>query len=900
MGKIVLLDDLTINKIAAGEVIERPASCVKEMCENSIDAGAKNITIEIKNGGISLIKIVDDGCGISEDDMELSFERHATSKIRSADDLEKVKTMGFRGEALASIAAISNVEMISKRPEDEVGHRIVVEGGKILEKGECGAPNGTSITVKNLFFNTPVRYKFLKKDFTESGYIEDAVTRLALINKDVSIKLVNTGKTAIQTTGNGDIKTIIYSIYGKDVADGIKEVEYTYEDIKVTGVVGNTTIARSNRNGQLFFVNNRYVKDKTLSSAVDQAYKDLLPAGKYGFAILNLEIDPSKVDCNVHPAKLEVRFEEEQKVFKSIYHAIKSVSDELVSISKKIPEIQNQEVIDDKKECQEDSEKVKSDSEVKEEKESFRPRTGTFSGFFKKFKNDKKDDDEDDEEENTIIKDIFEAKKNGGLNWNYFGKIEEKEKIKEDEDKFDEKLNEKVDDKLDDKLSEKLDSKLDEKLDGKVDSKLAEKEENAIVQEVKIGNTIISSDTKPSDYNINDILKGMAKSDETMKFDSKELFSANNSKTEIIDSLKKIEAKNNCETVIVNTEDVRKEATSATENFDKKAFIEEDSNKDNIENVELQEKNEEANKKDELKNKVEVPENTITERLLEQKVKSDMEDTQFIDTGKVRSELYKSKVQEDDTPMTKDFANMYKKVFGMDVSTIRKTKEEENAKLDFSKNIQVAERIENENIFEKEEQEEVSNIKYKFIGTIFDNYAIIEVKDEMYMIEKNAAEERLMYEVVKNNFYDEEKDNSVTLLLADIVTLSSKEMSMTRDLKEMFEKAGFDYDEFGDCTLKLTKVPNWAERLNTKKLFLEILREMDTVAVTDIKDQEEKFISTVSNKYVAFLDTKLDEKEIEELIRRLLKLPSPFVYPNGRLTAVKITKANMEKKFSRR
>ena len=219
MGKIVQLDDLTINKIAAGEVIERPASCVKEMCENSIDAGAKNISIEIKNGGISLIKIVDDGCGISEDDMEIAFERHATSKIRSADDIVKVMTMGFRGEALASIAAISNVEMISKRPEDQLGHRIVVEGGKIIEKSECGAPNGTSITVKNLFFNTPVRYKFLKKDFTEAGYIEDNITRLAIVNKDVAIKFINSGKTVLQTTGNGDIKSILYSIYGKEVAE---------------------------------------------------------------------------------------------------------------------------------------------------------------------------------------------------------------------------------------------------------------------------------------------------------------------------------------------------------------------------------------------------------------------------------------------------------------------------------------------------------------------------------------------------------------------------------------------------------------------------------------------------------------------------------------------------------
>ena len=323
MGNIVLLDDLTINKIAAGEVIERPASVIKEMIENSIDAGAKNITVEIKNGGISYIRVTDDGKGIASDDLEIAFERHATSKIRCADDLENVKSMGFRGEALASIAAIANVELVSKTNSQETGYKITVEGGKVLNKEEIGCPTGTTITVKNLFFNTPVRYKFLKKDYTESGYIEDAITRIALVNPNISFKLINTGKTVIQTNGNGDLKTVVYSIYGKDVADGILNVNYNYEDINIVGVVGKPEIARSNRSNQLFFVNKRYIKDKTLSSATEQAFKGMLPIGKFGFVVLDLEMDPSKVDVNVHPAKLEVRFEDENKVFKAIYHAIK-------------------------------------------------------------------------------------------------------------------------------------------------------------------------------------------------------------------------------------------------------------------------------------------------------------------------------------------------------------------------------------------------------------------------------------------------------------------------------------------------------------------------------------------------------------------------------------------------
>ena len=323
MGSIVLLDDLTINKIAAGEVIERPASAIKEMLENSIDAGATNIIIEIKNGGISYIRITDNGKGIANDDLDMAFERHATSKIRSAEDLNTIKSMGFRGEALASIAAISKVEMISRTSSQQNGYRVIVEGGNILEKSETGAPIGTTIIVTDLFYNTPVRYKFLRKDFTEAGYIEDAVSRIALSHPEIAIKLINSGRTVIQTNGSGDLKTTIYSIYGKEIANSVIDVDYKADDIHIYGVIGKTEIARSNRANQIFFINKRYVKDKTLASAVERAYKDIIPMGKFAFVILNIDMDSRRVDVNVHPAKLEVRFEDENVIFKAIYHAIK-------------------------------------------------------------------------------------------------------------------------------------------------------------------------------------------------------------------------------------------------------------------------------------------------------------------------------------------------------------------------------------------------------------------------------------------------------------------------------------------------------------------------------------------------------------------------------------------------
>ena len=401
MGNIVLLDDLTINKIAAGEVIERPASVVKEMVENSIDAGATKITVEIKNGGISFIRISDNGKGIAEDDMEIAFERHATSKIRVAEDITKVTSMGFRGEALASIAAIANVEMVSRTKDSNIGHRIVVEGGKTLEQGEIGAPLGTTITVKNLFYNTPVRYKFLKKDYTESGYIEDAITRLALVHKEIAFKLINTGKTVIQTTGNNDEKSVIYSIYGKDVAEAIIESDYEYEGIKVTGVVGKPEIARSNRSNQLFFVNGRYIKDKTLTAAAEQAFKGMIPINKYGFLILNLQMDPALVDVNVHPAKLEVRFEEENKVFKSVYYAVKEALSkrELVADAVEEKAIPKQEIAQkiatpiQPKQLTENLQKEADEVEkvIKEDEET--EKSGVF-GFLRKNKHVEKGQDE--------------------------------------------------------------------------------------------------------------------------------------------------------------------------------------------------------------------------------------------------------------------------------------------------------------------------------------------------------------------------------------------------------------------------------------------------------------------------------------------------------------------------
>ncbi|HJJ05870.1 MAG TPA: DNA mismatch repair endonuclease MutL [Clostridiaceae bacterium] len=711
MGNIVLLDELTINQIAAGEVIERPASVVKELIENSIDAGATNITVEIKNGGISYIRITDNGKGIMPDDMEIAFERHATSKIRQAKDLETVKSMGFRGEALASIAAIARVELVSKTESSDIGRKVVVEGGKVISNEEIGCPKGTTITVQNLFFNTPVRYKFLKKDFTEFGYIEDAVTRIALINPNIAIRLINSGKTVIQTSGNNDMKTVIYNIYGKDIAENCLNVDYTYEDIKVTGVVGKPIISRSNRSNQLFFVNKRYVKDKALTSAAEQGFKGMITIGKFGFLILNISVDPHKVDVNVHPAKLEVRFEEESKVFKAIYHSIKEtlLKEDLVSEAEKIKNID----ITKKTNIQEPKQIY--NTEVTKSKDNTTP---IFGSLFKKIKNSQmsKEDEEISGVKSNPIEEIFRNREN--------------------------------------------------------------KEEN--INEIK---------------NIDE-----------------------NTKTD----------------------------------------------KENIETIENKEPIKPIENKSDL--------NNIMEKV---------------------HKLEENSMEPDE----KNFDEMYAKMFG-------RLPIEENVQEDNKLNEDAEEyhfddaNTENMSLFTKNNINSIPN--YKFIGIAFSTYIIIEMEKELYIIDQHAAHERIMYEKIKKNYYSDGPKESQLMLLPDIITLTHKEMGIAKDNMELFEKAGFTLEEFGENTIKLTGVPNVCIDLETRELFLETLDEINTVARTAKQEIEERFIATVACKAAVKANMALTREEVDELMKELLVLPNPFTCPHGRPTAIRMSKSEIEKKFSRR
>ena len=324
-GRIVaiqLLDQITIDKIAAGEVVERPASVVKELVENAIDAKSTSIVVEVKDGGISFLRVSDNGAGIPFEEVRAAFLRHSTSKIRSADDLDTIQSLGFRGEALSSISAVAQVELITKSHASDSGCKYRIEGGVEKEYEEVGAPNGTSFLVHQIFYNTPARRKFLKTPMTEASHIGELLNRLALSHPEISFQFINNGQSKLHTSGNGKLKDVIYHIYGRDIANNLLEVSFERNGIAISGYLGAPSISRGNRNYENYFINGRYVKNNTIYKAIEDGYKDFSMQHRYPFVVLQMQIDSNKIDVNVHPTKMELRFSNQQEIYNVVYEAI--------------------------------------------------------------------------------------------------------------------------------------------------------------------------------------------------------------------------------------------------------------------------------------------------------------------------------------------------------------------------------------------------------------------------------------------------------------------------------------------------------------------------------------------------------------------------------------------------
>ena len=685
---------------------------------------------------------------------------------------------------MASIAAISRVELVSKTATQANGQKIVVEGGNIIEKSETGACVGTTITVTNLFYNTPVRYKFLRKDFTEAGYIEDAISRIALAHPEIALKLINTGRTVIQTNGNGDIKTVIYSLYGKTVANSIIDVDYELEDIHIYGVIGKPEIARSNRANQIFFVNKRYVKDKVLSSATERAYKDYIPSGKFAFAVLNIDMNPRKVDVNVHPAKLEVRFENENTIFKAVYNSIKE----------KLLSDENNNV---------------------EEKNEFQPK------------------------KETIVEQIYNQRKLQEM-----GLIEEKAK-------------------------------------GNVSTQIVKEE--VPKEEVKVEKTQIKQ---------NEII-------ENSKFIGNEVYDKNQ---EVLRKLQELKQK------VLNETYGSKDNVTNLETEKDVEEVEKIDDEDSLKKV----KEKEESKYDIPVQKISEPQ--VSESLNEEKytyepIKEDKQQTEQIQYKLPQKEeqtiqpvqneniqeekIEKENVEEKKTRFSPEFEEMYMKMFGT------KPLEEQNKIEKEENNIDdITTPVENISIFDKFPENQ--KVNYKFIGIAFENYSILEINQDMYILNQRKAKERILYEVLKNNYYNEKQNSSQLLLLPDVITLSKKDMEIAKDNIEMLNKAGFIFEPFGEDTIKLTEVPEICVEMETKELFIEILQEINSVARTERKEIEEKFLQTVAKKVVE--NEKMDNtrEETQNIIEKLLSLADPFDNSKGNPIAIKMSKYDIERKFSRK
>lgn len=833
MAKIVQLDELTINQIAAGEVIERPASVVKELVENSIDAGATQITVEIRKGGIEYIRITDNGSGIEKDDMEIAFERHATSKIRSAKDLDEVATMGFRGEALASIGAVAKVEMISK-VEGKNAYDIHVESGDVMSFEETAAEKGTTIIVRNLFFNTPARYKFLKKDYTEAGYIEDNIRNLSLINKNIAFRLISNGSVILQTNGSNDFKNVVYSIFGKDVSDAIVEVDETYKGIRVTGVVGKPEISRSNRRNQIYYINKRYVKDKVLASATEKAFKGLVPLGRFGFCILNIEMNPELVDVNVHPAKLEVRFEREQDVFKAVYNAVKTglSKEELVENVAK--------------------------ADFKFNKEMHKLTEDILNSDYAK---DKNKNDDNNSEINTLNENTENKYK---YNYDYLKDEDLKNKIQN------------IDKSIKGDVSK---TKIDEIINS---YKKQYGNPNSILDEYEDTRSDLEKVNHQEEKDDDELFGKKIEEDEHEEEHEHQKRQDNNQgQEETEEETKKIDLKredeNGFDHTIIN-EKVLGETKIVNANGMETKILDNNDIENDEKNIS---KDQNLNEQQEqLKENPNIAEELLSEKLIDGNLETDI-----LSSEQIRE------TSNNEEEINDRFEEMYKEAFGIDVigKQIEKRKLEEE--LNVSSKLKKAS---NQSIFKG------SKIPYKIIGVIFRTYIIIEISNEMYIIDQHAAHERVLFEKVKANYYSNEDKDIQQLLMPDVITLSGREYQLVRENMEIFKKAGFEVEEFGLNTIKLVGVPSMVEILNTKELFLDILDEIDGAVNSGRQEIENRFLATVACKAAVKANMSLSETEIVSLLDEMMSLENPFTCPHGRPTAIKMTKYDIERKFSRK
>ena len=907
---IVSLDELTINQIAAGEVIERPASVVKELVENSIDAGSTRITVEINNNK-DYIKIVDNGTGIPKEDMKNAFERHATSKLRNSEDLNHINTMGFRGEALPSIAAVSVVEMLSKI-EDEPGNKLVIAGDKVYEFVPAGVSRGTSITVSNLFSNVPARKKFLKSDTTENRYIYEMISKLALINNNISFTLIVNSEKKLSTRGQGVLKDAVYDVFAgsadaldfkKEMEESLLDVEYATENLKITGLVGKPELSRSNRKNQIFYVNGRNIVDKNIIAAVDAAFKGRLMPGRHAFVILEIELDPSLVDVNVHPAKLEVRFKNEKEVFSGVKSALEKalstenrVGKELEKLAFSVENNMGEEYLD----------KLE---ETRIEKSPKQLRKEALEKLATKREDLNLIDQSETNEQKELFDEILERRQKYGAG---YATKEARERYKEEIRKKYEKARQEIKNE-----SKDINTKGLKLVSDVIDEheELKEEDKDIVKEILEIGKVEEVKDKYKSDVEeANNRLKEIQNMSDTERQEYiKQKINKYRNKKGV--SLKEDKLKN------VQDENAQNETSSLYDNINNEKEVDLsklDSNEGEIEEdiKDIEEKlnvvkkyleKEIENNNLDVDNIDDVSEEKIIDTIEKLELNEDKEEY-ITENIKKLDELEEKEIKEADEAFEKlegelkkdkssntDFSEMYKKAFGEEVFEVRQERQEEQnlleQKIDGTEELSKANNV---SFFGNQK------IQYKIVGVAFGTYILIEIGEDLYMIDQHAAHERVLYEEIKARYNNDEVVETQMLLLPDIITLSHLEMEIVKENLDVFKKMGFVLEVFGINSIKLTGVPLKFETYNTKELFLDILDEISGEENTSKKEVEDNFLATIACKAAIKANMNMTNKEISVLIDKMLTLENPFSCPHGRPSAIKLNKDKIERKFNRK
>ena len=966
---IRILDNLTINKIAAGEVIERPVNVVKELVENAIDAGSKNISVEIKGGGIDYIRVTDDGCGISYEDVPTAFLRHATSKIVSSEDLFFLSTLGFRGEALASIASVSHTEMITRTKTDLMGTKINLDCGSVIEMIKTGAPEGTTIIVRDLFFNVPARKKFLNSPSSEATKIIEMMEELVLSNPSVAFQLLVNGQVKIQTNGSGNLKDVIFRLFGKEIHEGLIPLDYEDDFIKIQGYISKPDLCRPSRSGEYYFVNGRFIKNDFVTRGIEEGYRNFLMQHKFPFVVLFIDLDPFGIDVNVHPAKSEVRITNGEFLVEILNKTISEAltNNELIPSAFKFKEeekplerapepfeknfkkgdlvvqkgydgkkgVNNMTAAESEAYAQNDkSKEFTVEFEEKKDKPNNEfmnhittiPYKSKYDKFEERMKNDVEEEDSaeftDAQSDNTEqVKDDYDFLRNDTT-----AEAPKNVVIKKDTPNYDFLTNDTTAE------APKRTAAAEKTSFNKVTS-FAESEGNikdegsydAASQGSSLLTTRIGAHKETADdYADKDGTRGSALLINRIAAEKKDIKEEKPADTGSHGSAlfkKDIFAREEEKTEEINDNPEAKVEQASPVNM----FEEWLASIENKEESEIEQEN-----KGLIVKLSEIPENSYVKEeseddsndafmdfkwerkadIIDRVGEKDKED----DSDRLKDTDKKYSVLNDDiTPIKADIEAPKKSKFTFRVKDFDKDTDDEN----------VTPKIENvDNIFKKVDRfnspgkrepkvKETQSVlfnektldpaklsKFTIIDQIFDTYWLISVENELLIMDQHAAHEKVLYERFMEKFKND-KIETQTLMLSQVVNLSKAEMDVYLRYKNEFEKFGFIINDFGDRDLFIRGIPTDLFGSDAKSLFLDILSELINVSPSLHIDIIETRIATRACKAAIKGNQKISKEECKKLLEYMLTLKNPYQCPHGRPTLIRISKTDLEKMFKR-